>query len=673
VLARQSAIQQARIDHWRSLPHHLSTPSVDWSPRANRRVGWRAPAQPMRNPHEPDPLKGPAALARALADTVAPPDTIRLALIRIDFRSDRAGSETSGDGHFDLSGPDTTLAPIDRAPHDSAFYAAHLEALKRYYDAQSYGRVVVEGSVWPRNREGAYSVSDMADFGPWKFSREIYRDAVHMFRTMMFAADSQAVELGDPIPWDTFDRFLIVHAGSDFQSDLRGDSPLDIPSFTIGVSDTDVVVFPPDSTNRPIDRAAIVPETASQDGFYGALNGVIAHESGHNLFGMADLYNVVSGYPVVGLWSLMDSGNLTGSKILLPNGEETFATGLLPPSVDPFQRSFTTDILHFVEPAFGETTLVRASERYPDMRRIYMTSDEYLVFENRDIAPGDVIELDQDSTSRVILGPKTPDRFEYDALIPGPGLLVWHIDASVIPFETAFRVNPDYGYNSNPVRPGISVVEGRWSRRPRRPRISLVFPRQSARPVFQVQQPGARRFHGAADEAASRHPSAHARRCARRSRPHHAIRRAATLAAERLAGGHRLPAGRAAAARHRCRRRSRPRGVLGRWRERQSRQLRAVRAAQDRTGHQRFDRGLRASRSPAPAADGGGGDSGSRDSRTDARAFVLRGLDVRRRPGHHDRRRARVPARSSWRRASRLAGEIAGDRHHAAGDRRRLP
>jgi hypothetical protein len=36
---------------------------------------------------------------------------------------------------------------------------------------------------------------------------------------------------------------------------------------------------------------------------------------------------------------------------------------------------------------------------------------------------------------------------------------VWHIDASVSPFETAFRVNPAYGYNSNPIRPGISVVE----------------------------------------------------------------------------------------------------------------------------------------------------------------------------------------------------------------------
>jgi M6 family metalloprotease-like protein len=292
----------------------------------------------MRNPHEPDPLKGAAALARAMADNIAPPDTFRLALIRIDFRTDRAGSETSGDGHFDLSAPDTTLPPIDRAPHDSAFYAAHLEALKRYYEAQSYGRSVIVGDVWPRSRNGAYSVSDMADFGPWKFSREIYRDAVHMFRTMLFAADSQSVELGDRIPWDTYDRFMIVHAGSDFQSDLRGDSPLDIPSFTIGVDDTDVVIFAePDSTIRPIDRAAVVPETANQDGFYGALNGVIAHENGHNVYGMADLYNVQSGYPVVGLWSLMDSGNLTGSPVGLPNGDEIFATGLLPPSVDPFQ------------------------------------------------------------------------------------------------------------------------------------------------------------------------------------------------------------------------------------------------------------------------------------------------------------------------------------------------
>ena len=65
----------------------------------------------------------------------------------------------------------------------------------------------------------------------------------------------------------------------------------------------------------------------------------------------------------------------------------------------------------------------------------------------------------------MILGPKTPDAYEYDALLPGGGLLVWHIDESVIPLEytfpldTSLRVNPDFGVNTNPARLGISVIE----------------------------------------------------------------------------------------------------------------------------------------------------------------------------------------------------------------------
>src|SRR5262245_55152824 len=409
---------QKRVENQRSFQHMLSTPGGDWSPRANRRRGWLEPARPLRNPHVHEDqarlgARPTGAAAVEASAALGPPDTVRVAFIRIDFLADRAGRQPTGDGLFDRSGPDTTIPPIDRPPHDRHFYLQHLEALRRYYDAESYGRVVVEGDVWPRSPGAAYSVSDMADFGPWKFSQEIYGAAVHMYRTMMFAADSQSIELGDRIPWDSYDRFMLIHAGSDFQSDLRGDSPLDIPSFTIGVSDTDVVIFP-DSTTRPIDRAAIVPETANQDGFYGALNGVIAHENGHNLFGFADLYDVESGFPVVGLWSLMDSGNLTGSIVGLPNGDEIFATGLLPPSVDPFHRFFTTDALKFNDVSWGDTITIRESERHPDMRRVFLSSDEYLVLENRHLAPADTIELDQDSTSRVILGPKSPDRFEYD-------------------------------------------------------------------------------------------------------------------------------------------------------------------------------------------------------------------------------------------------------------------
>jgi M6 family metalloprotease-like protein len=455
---------EQRAQRWRSVPDLLGRPGLDWSARASRRRGWTPPLREQRNPHGAE---------AATAEALGPPDTVRIAFIRVDFRTDRGGELSSGDGRFDLSGPDTTVAPIDRPPHNRAFYLAHLEALRRYYDVQSYGRVVVVGDVWPRTENGAYSLSDLADFGPWRFSQDIYPLAVEFTRAACFAADSQSrVVYDDRVLWDDYDRFMIIHAGSDFQSDIRQDSPEDIITFTLGMPGGTAVIFP-DSLHRPIDRAIVAPETSGQDGFYGALNGVIAHECGHLLFGFADLYNVYTGYPVIGFWSLMDSGNNVGSPVLLPDGSESFAVGLLPPSLDPFHRFFLSDALAFTDVAWGDTMSLANSQRNPEMRRVPLSSDEYLVLENRYIAPGDSVQLDQDSTTRVVLGPKTPDRYEYDALlptlphaegapaVPGGGILVWHIDASVIPFHTALRIDSarDYGYNSDPARLGIAVVE----------------------------------------------------------------------------------------------------------------------------------------------------------------------------------------------------------------------
>ena len=458
----EQRIQAERERRWYSMHDVLSAPGMDWSLQAQRRAGWRPGAQPARDPRA-------AVARRAGATAEAPPETLRVAFIRIDFNADRGGDASTGDGHFDLSGPDTNAVPIDPPPHDRAFFLAHLEALRRYYDATSYGRVVVVGDVWPRDAIGAYSLSDMADYGPWTFGQEIYRAAVHMFRDMFFAADTQSVARGDPIRWHDYDRFFLIHAGSDLQDDVRSDSKEDIPSFTIGVEDTDRVVFR-DTTivdeativdSTIIDRATIVPELAAQDGYYGAINGVIAHEAGHNLLGFSDLYNVETGYPVVGYWSLMDSGNLLGSRVTLKDGTEIYATGLLPPSVDPWQRAFATDVLAFPEVDYrGDSIALANSERNPDVRRVTLSSDEYLLLENRYLAPADTVRLDQDPVTHVVLGPKSPDRYEYDALLPGGGILVWHIDESVIPFSTSLRVNADYGFNTNPERLGISVVEG---------------------------------------------------------------------------------------------------------------------------------------------------------------------------------------------------------------------
>src|SRR5262245_16036416 len=229
------------------------------------------------------------------------------------------------------------------------------------------------------------------------------------------------------------------------------------------VDDTDRVIFP-DSSNRdrPIDRCTFVPETINQDQAFGTLNGVIAHEEGHNFFGFGDVYDIETALPVVGLWSLMDSGNLAGARVQRPDGE-IFAVGLLPPSVDPFQRNFILDagLLNFRTPGPADTAAfpIADSERNNDFVKLDLSSDEYILLENRYLAPAAAVHLDSNDTTHVVLGPKDPDRFEYDALLPGGGVLAWHVDESVIPFTQSLRYNPDFGFNTNPRRLGLQVLE----------------------------------------------------------------------------------------------------------------------------------------------------------------------------------------------------------------------
>jgi M6 family metalloprotease-like protein len=456
VSGRQVLGERARAA--RRTPDVISEPGVDWAPWASRRAGYQRPIGALRD------IRVASIAHGAAGAPLGPPQVVNVAFIRIDFATDRGGSASTGNGKFDLDPADTISNPVDRPPHNRDFYASHLQALGRYYDVATYGRVKVQGDVWPHDQNRAYTVSDMADFGPWKFGTDIEGAAVRMFHTFMFAADSQARALNDSIPWASIDRIVFIHAGSDLQSDIRQDSKEDIPSFTLGVADSNAVVFrntDGSPRSRPLDRATFVPETQNQDGYYGALNGVIAHECGHLIFGFVDLYDTETGLPVVGLFSLMDSGNLAGALVRLANGDEIFATGLLPPSLDPFHRFLASDALDLPEIQYGSQDSLQDSERHPDMRRVTLTSDEFLVLENRYLTSGltDSVQLDQDSLTRVVLGPKVPDRYEYDSLTPGGGVLIWHIDDSVIPFENSLRPNPDFQVNTTHSRRGVSVIE----------------------------------------------------------------------------------------------------------------------------------------------------------------------------------------------------------------------
>src|SRR5262249_16119566 len=174
---------------------------------------------------------------------LGPPDTVHVAILRVDFLNDRGGNQSTGTGRFDLTPPDPNAVPIDRPPRNRSFYLDHLEALSRFYRAQSYGRTIVVGHVSPSGQDRAYHLTDMADYGPWQFSQDIYPIALDMFHRMLAAADSQSTVLGERIPWDKIDRTVVIHAGSDLQSDVNQDSPEDIPSFTLGVADSEAMVF----------------------------------------------------------------------------------------------------------------------------------------------------------------------------------------------------------------------------------------------------------------------------------------------------------------------------------------------------------------------------------------------------------------------------------------------
>ncbi len=392
----------------------------------------------------------PLAIASAPGD-----DTIRVALIRVDFRNDSGGAASSGDGKFDLSARDSINRPLDPTPHDRAFFQSHGEALRRYYRDQMGGRVVLVFTVYPSQPDSAFHLSDMADYGPWKFSTEIYTAAVKLFKDCLVAADTT-----ESIPWGTFDRIAILHAGSDLQSDVNADSPEDIPTFTIGVADTDAVALGPSKADT-VFSAVLAPESIRQDGYEGTINAVLAHEFGHLVFGWRDVYDVQSGLPTVGYWSLMDVGNLVGNAVTFPSGTAVYATGILPPAVDPWQKRLVyDDIPTAPEPPYGTEASLGDIEENFTVFKVPISGDEYLLLENRldDVNGNGQLQITRDPGTGVILGPSGADSLEYDFLVPGPGMLAWHVDESVADFFGP-RADPGYGLNVNRARFGLQIEE----------------------------------------------------------------------------------------------------------------------------------------------------------------------------------------------------------------------
>jgi M6 family metalloprotease-like protein len=403
----------------------------------------------------------------------------KLLVLLIEFQED-SDSQTTGNGKF-IQDPEDYPFPFGKPPHDLLFFTDQLEALRQYYIAVSYGLLDLEIDIYPQapiTEFNAYTLPhEMNYYNPPGASNELMISRFEEYFQDAFTV----ADLDDEIDFSLYDHFMFIHAGSDWQHDVNGDSPADIPSFYIQMG-TGKEVYVDDGIM--IDHACNVPETITQDletevdeygtyiYNYGLINAVMVHEFGHSI-GFVDLYNTMNYTPQVGYYDIMDSGgstligfewdginySLEGIYPALPGAwsrfmafEEEYRNRGILKDITEFDLTKPINILPSSKP-FDASALNDSTTYYV---RIPLSETEYLLVENRQVDPdGDGgTSVWQSDDGRVILYPTYPspnpnndNNYEYDVLLPGfegldsteenvlyfgGGILVWHIDNAIL-------------------------------------------------------------------------------------------------------------------------------------------------------------------------------------------------------------------------------------------------
>ena len=385
-------------------------------------------------------------------------DTLHILAIRVEFQPDTL-PETTGDGRFMLEPP--AEPTIDPPPHDRAYFEAQLQALSNYYRTVSNGKLILLYEVYPRDNLRAYQLPrDMAYYAPGADSAYEDQRLAELFRDGFTIADQE-----DSIDFTRFDSFIVFHAG--VGRDLNFDfdpTPKDVPSAFLTLRDLQQGLAPDDPGFQGIAvqngatyirEGIILPETESQEGFEIGLLGTAAIMMGFQI-GLPALFNPVTDASGIGRWGLMDqgSGNFQGMLPAEPSAWEKVFMGWEKPIT-----IFT-----------GEQFRVAAPRETVSPNKIYkipINSNEYFLIENRQrdingdgIAVGmdihgnkvefkDPGQILADTTIGVIVSVD-----EYDFGLPGSGILIWHIDESVIRERLAQNhINADRDH------PGVDLEE----------------------------------------------------------------------------------------------------------------------------------------------------------------------------------------------------------------------
>ncbi|MCD4828556.1 MAG: T9SS type A sorting domain-containing protein [Candidatus Cloacimonetes bacterium] len=467
--------------------------------------------QPPRQPRRIHPIEALMSGARQDVPATTSRDMTanRLLVMLVEFQPDD-NPATTGTGRF-LRQEDAADYPISLGapPHDKAFFELQCEAMRYYWLAGSMGNFDLEYEVWPQ--QGYYELpNEMAYYTPPGASSSLMIERFEAYFTDVFtAADA------DPgLTFGDFDHYMVIHAGSDWQHDVLGNTPSDVPAFFISVGDGKEVVV--DDGATVIRHLSNVPETISQDersfeedgrtyyDGYGVINAVMAHEFGHSL-GLPDLYSTSNFRPAVGYWDIMDSGgqtllslgydldddgffevayNIEGPVPALPGawsrqllwGDAMRADGLL--------RDITSlDLSQPVSIVAAGAVNNGLADNQTYVVKIPLSEREFVLIENRQTDHDDdgltTLVSDNIDNPRVVLYPtgwNNDIADEYDYALPGwpgpndryygGGLIAWHINEAVIYDEGGTDSNGDFvsnfdanTINTNYYRRGVSIIE----------------------------------------------------------------------------------------------------------------------------------------------------------------------------------------------------------------------
>jgi hypothetical protein len=411
-------------------------------------------------------------------------DTIRLLAVRVQFQTD-TDSRTTGNGRFDLTaGTDSSL---DAPPHDAQYFGDHLTFLVNYFRKTSRGRTV----VLPTLLDSVVTLpAPMAAYSPPKAGpntavANLARDTWRRVDSLALVADFRR-----------FNCFLLFHAGAGRDIDLVGTlgydpTPFDIPSLYFGLNafrqayGSSYQGIPVSGGSFFITNTVVLPETERRllPGVTGdvplllGVNGLLCASFG-NFLGLPDLFDTGTGRSGIGRFGLMDGQAIFSFAGLFPpepSAWEKYWLGWL----EPITVGSTPSAVALPAVGFGGVDAARADTVY----RVPISGSEYFLLENRNRDPEQngvrvvqslhgsprTLSVRHDTTgfeffdcSRIV-GVVT-DVEDFDWSLPGGleadgtfydgGLLIWHIDESIIRSRIAAN-----GVNADPLLRGVDLEE----------------------------------------------------------------------------------------------------------------------------------------------------------------------------------------------------------------------